>query len=64
MKQNLCWDYFAFIWTQLIEVVMWQAQYAETTGWGLCLGYRISAYGQVLGWVVPCLELGFGLQFT
>ena len=25
----------------------------------LWLGYRISAYGQVLGWVVPCLELGF-----
>jgi len=22
MKHNLCWNYFAFIWTQLIEVVM------------------------------------------
>jgi len=30
----------------------------------LWLGYRISAYGQVLGWVILCLELGFGLQFT
>jgi len=30
----------------------------------LWLEYRISAYGQVLGWVVPCLELGIGLQFT
>jgi len=30
----------------------------------LWLGYRISAYGQVWGCVVPCLELGFGLQFT
>jgi len=34
MRQNLCWDYFAFIWTQLIEVVTWQVQYAETSGWG------------------------------
>jgi len=30
MSQNLCWDYFAFIWTQLVEVVMWQVQHAET----------------------------------
>jgi len=35
MKQNLCWDYFAFIQTQLVEVIMWQVQYAETIGWGL-----------------------------
>ena len=26
-RQNLCWDYFAFIWTQLVEVVIWQAWY-------------------------------------
>jgi len=30
----------------------------------LWLGFRISAYGQVLGLVVQRLELGFGLQFT
>jgi len=30
----------------------------------LWLGFRISAYGQVLGLVVQCLELGFSLQFT
>ena len=35
MRHNLCWDHFAFIWTQLIEVVMWQVQYTETIGWGL-----------------------------
>ena len=34
-KQNLCWDYFTFIWTQLVEVVIWQAWYAETIGWDL-----------------------------
>jgi len=34
-RQNLCWDYFAFIWTQLVEVVTWQAWYAETIGWDL-----------------------------
>ena len=34
-RQNLCWDYFAFIWTQLVEVVIWQAWYAETIGWDL-----------------------------
>ena len=22
MRQNLCWDYFAFVRTQLVEVVM------------------------------------------
>jgi len=26
-----------FIWTQLVEVVMWQVQYEETIGWGLTL---------------------------
>jgi len=34
-RQNLCWDYFAFIWTQLVEVVIWQSWYAETIGWDL-----------------------------
>jgi len=34
-RQNLCWDYFAFIWTQLVEVVTWQAWYAKTVGWDL-----------------------------
>jgi len=34
-RQNLCWDYFAFIWTQLVEVVIWQAWCAETIGWDL-----------------------------
>ena len=34
-RQNLCWDYFTFIWTQLVEVVIWQAWYAETIGWDL-----------------------------
>ena len=34
-RQNLCWDYFAFIWTQLVKVVIWQAWYAETIGWDL-----------------------------
>ena len=34
-RQNLCWDYFAVIWTQSVEVVIWQAWYAETIGWDL-----------------------------
>jgi len=34
-RRNLCWDYFAFIWTQLVEVVIWQAWCAETIGWDL-----------------------------
>ena len=36
-EANLFWDYFAFIWTQLVEVVMWQVglQYAEKIGLGL-----------------------------
>jgi len=35
-RQNLCWDYFAFIWTQLVEVVIWQAWwYAEAIAWDL-----------------------------
>jgi len=34
-RQNLCWNYFAFIRTQLVEVVVWQAWYAETIGWDL-----------------------------
>ena len=34
-SQNLCWDYFAFIWTQLVEIVIWQAWYTETIGWDL-----------------------------
>jgi len=34
-RQDLCWDYFAFIWTQLVEVVICQAWYAETIGWDL-----------------------------
>jgi len=34
MRQKLWWDYFAFSWTQLGEVVIWQVQYAETIGWG------------------------------
>ena len=36
-ESNLCWDYLAFIWTQSVEVVMWQVglQHAETIRWGL-----------------------------
>jgi len=26
---------FCLNWTQLVEVVMWQVQYAKTIGWGL-----------------------------
>jgi len=35
--QNLCCDYFAFIWTQLVEIVTWQAWYTETIGWDLAV---------------------------
>jgi len=35
VKQNLSWDYFSFILTQLVEVIMRLVQYAETIGWGL-----------------------------
>ena len=28
-KENLCWDYFAFIRTQLVDVIIWQVQYAD-----------------------------------
>jgi len=62
-KKQLCWDYFAFIRTQLVEVIIWQVQYAETIGW-VCLGFRIKAYGQVLGLGVQGLELGFSQQLT
>jgi len=46
---------------------MWQVQYAEMIWLGfksLWLGFRLWAYGQVLGLEVQCLELGFSLQFT
>ena len=51
-NQNLYWDYFAIVRTQLVEVIIWQVQYAETIGW-VCLGFRIRAY---------CLVLGLGVQ--
>jgi len=35
MKQSLWWDYFAFIRTQLVEVILCQVQYAERIDWGL-----------------------------
>jgi len=43
-RQNLCWDSLAFIWTQLVEVVIWQAWYAETIDWdlGVC-GKRLGS---------------------
>ena len=66
MRQNLCCDYFAFIWTQVIEVVMWQVQYTQTIGWGSRVyGYGLGSVlmveveGQVLGLLVQCLELQF-----
>jgi len=59
--------YSAFIWTQLLEVIIWQLQYAETICWGSGvygwgLGSGLLAYGQ--GLVVQCLALGFSLQFN
>jgi len=63
-RQNLCWDYFAFIWTQLVEVVIWQAWYTWLGFRSLWLVFRIRVYGQVLGLRVQCLVLGFSLQFT
>jgi len=30
MRQNICYDYFAFDQTEMIEVVTSQAQYGET----------------------------------
>ena len=52
MRQNLCLDYFAFIWTQLVEVFMWQVRYVtrQLVGFkSLWLGFRIRAYGKGLG---------------
>jgi len=30
MRKTLCWGYFAFIRTRLVEMFTWQVQYAET----------------------------------
>jgi len=32
MRHVLCWGYFAFIWTRLVEVVTWQARSGKTLG--------------------------------
>ena len=31
--QNLCWDYFAFIWTQSVEVVMCKSVVLQKEVW-------------------------------
>ena len=40
-RKNLCWDYFAFIWTQLVEVVIWQAWYTAT----IWISWDLGVYG-------------------
>jgi len=37
MRQNICRGYFTFDRTQMVEMVMWLAQYRDTTSWGLNL---------------------------
>jgi len=55
MRQKLCWDYFAFSWIRLVEVVMWQVQYAETFGWVNC--WR--CHGQLSRTCVPNLSCDY-----
>jgi len=65
---QLAWDYFAFIWTQSVEVVMWQVGLQYVRFMSLWLEFRISVYGQSL-WSSfrfsgSVFSVRFSLQFS
>jgi len=55
MRQNNFWSYFAFSWTQLVEVVTWQV-------WNACLAWlsKTSAIAQSHAWMMVVMVSGLG----